>query len=42
MWRKEEGDGGRQGGRINMRASILSHEGIEGRYFLLPSQKVRN
>jgi hypothetical protein len=34
--------GGRQGGRINMRTAILSHEGMEGSHFLLPFSESEN
>lgn len=34
--------GGRQGRRINIRITILSHEGLEGSRFLLPFAKTKN
>jgi len=34
---KKDGEG-REGGRINMKTAILSHKGMEGIHFLLPSE----
>jgi len=34
--------GRRQGGQINIRTTILSHEGMEGSHFLLPFLESEN